>query len=263
MRRLASPGTAAISIAATLALTLASQTAAETIQKGPARVTVSGRLAPKALPRKGGAPVAVTLAGHIRPTEKGELPELRRISFAINSNGHLDLKGLPVCRVGRIQPASNAEALEQCASSLVGEGSFAANVKLPEQSPFPSVGKMLAFNGRLRGRPAILAHIYGTEPANTSFTLPFTVSRTKGTYGLLLEANLPHISGEWGNITNMSMTLKRVYRSHGHLHSYISAGCPAPAGFTRATFPLARTSFEFSGGLNLKTTLERSCKVAG
>jgi hypothetical protein len=263
MRRPSSPWAAAISIAAALAVSFTASTSAETIQKGPARVTVSGRLAPKALPRRGSAPVAVTLAGHIRPTEKGELPELRRIAFAINSNGHLDLKGLPVCRVGRIQPASNAEALQQCASSLVGEGAFAANVELPEQSPFPSVGKMLAFNGRLRGRPAILAHIYGTEPANTSFTLPFSVSHTRGTFGLLLQANLPHISGEWGNITNMSMTLKRVYRSHGAPHSYISAGCPAPAGFTKAIFPLARTSFEFSGGLSLKTTLNRSCRVAG
>jgi len=209
------------------------------------------------------APVSVTLSGHISPTQKGELPELRRIAFAINSNGHLDLRGLPVCRVGRIQPASNSEALAQCASSLVGEGTFAANVRLPEQSPFPAVGKMLAFNGRLRGKPAILAHIYGTEPASTSYTLPFSVSRQKGTFGLTMTANLPHISGEWGSITNMSMTLGRVYRSHGTTHSYISAGCPAPRGFSKALFPLARTSFEFSGGLSLRTTLERSCKVAG
>jgi len=263
MRRLTSPWAAATLIAAALATTFASQTAAETIQKGPARVNVSGRLAPKVLPRHGMAPVAVTLAGHITPTEKGELPELRRIAFAINSNGRLDLKGLPVCRVGRIQPASNSEALQQCASSLVGEGQFAANVELPEQSPFPSVGKMLAFNGRLRGKPAILAHIYGTEPASTSYTLPFTVSHAKGTFGLILEANLPHISGEWGNITNMSMTLKRVYRSGGRTHSYLSAGCPAPRGFTKAPFPLVRTSFGFTGGLELATTLNRTCKVSG
>jgi hypothetical protein len=262
MRRSTSPRAAAtLAVAAALAVALPTATSAETIQKGPARIAVSGSLAPKALPRHGTAPVSVTLAGHISPTRQGELPELRRISFAINSNGRLDLRGLPVCRVGRIQPASNAEALRECRSSLVGEGAFAANVELPEQSPFPARGKMLAFNGRLRGKPAILAHIYGTEPANTSYTLPFAVSRTRGTFGLLLKANLPHISGEWGNITNMSMTLGRVYRSHGHTHSYVSAGCPAPEGFNKAVFPLARTSFEFAGGLALKTTLNRACKV--
>jgi hypothetical protein len=59
------------------------------------------------------------------------------------------------------------------------------------------------------------------------------------------------------------MTLGRVYRSHGHLHSYLSAGCPAPKGFTEASFPLTRASFDFAGGLSLKTTLNRSCEVAG
>jgi len=264
MRSLHSPRPAATLLAAAgLAALLATGVSAETIQKGPAKVSVSGRLAPKALPRKGKAPVKVTLAGHIVPTKKGKLPELRRIAFAINSAGHLDLAGLPVCRVGQIQPATNQEALQTCRSSLVGEGEFAAAVKIPEQSPFPSAGKMLAFNGRLRGKPAILAHIYGTVPASTSYTLPFTVSHKRGAFGLILEANLPHIAGEWGNITNMSMTLGRTYRSHGKLHSYLSAGCPLPKGFTKASFPLARASFEFSGGLNLQTTLERSCRVAG
>jgi hypothetical protein len=238
-------------------------TSAETIARGPARVSVSGRLAPKALPRRGKAPVSVTLAGKISSTHKGTLPQLRQISFAINSHGHLDLAGLPVCRVGHIQPSSNKEAMEACGDSLVGSGDFAANVKLPEQTPFPSRGKMLAFNGRLRGRPAIFAHVYGTEPASISYVLPFQVTHTHGTYGTLLEANLPQIAGEWGNITKVSMTLGRTYRSHGKTHSYLTAGCPAPSGFGGAVFPLAKTSFDFADGISLKTTLNRSCKVAG
>ncbi|MFL5902062.1 MAG: hypothetical protein ACJ75S_12810, partial [Solirubrobacterales bacterium] len=121
----------------------------------------------------------------------------------------------------------------------------------------------LAFNGRLRGRPAIFAHIYGTTPAPTSYTLPFTIHKAHGTYGTLLEADLPHVTGEWGNITSMSMTLHRTFAFHGRTRSYLSAGCPAPAGFPGATFPLARTTFAFDGGLSLKTTLNRSCKAKG
>lgn len=237
---------------------------AETIARGPAKVAVSGSLAPKALPRRGRAPVSVTLEGRISSTHRGgPLPQLRKISFAINSYGHLDLEGLPVCRVGHIQPSSNQEALAACGEALIGTGSFAANVKLPEQSPFPSRGKMLAFNGRLRGKPAIFAHVYGTQPASISYTLPFQVTHTKGTYGLLLEANLPQVAGEWGNITRVSMTLGRTYRSGGETHSYLTAGCPAPQGFPGAVFPLTRTAFQFAGGLDLKTTLNRSCKAKG
>ncbi len=262
---LRAPGKAAVALLATAALTasLCAPASAETVVKGPAKVVVSGSLAPKALPRRGEAPVSVSLAGRISATHKGKLPQLRKISFAINSHGHLDLSGLPVCRVGHIQPSSNSQALAACRDSLIGTGDFAANVKLPEQTPFPSAGRMLAFNGRLRGRPAIFAHVYGTEPASISYVLPFTVTHTKGTFGTLLEANLPQIAGEWGNITRVSMTLGRTYRSHGKLRSYLSASCPAPAGFSGAVFPLVRTSFEFAGGLTLATTLNRNCKVSG
>ena len=93
--------------------------------------------------------------------------------------------------------------------------------------------------------------------------MPFKVSHTKGTYGTLLEANLPQIAGDWGNITSVKMTLGRLYRSAGKTRSYLSASCPAPAGFNGAPFPLAKTSFEFAGGLDLRTTLNRHCKVAG
>lgn len=260
-----SPWRSAVALGATAALvgSFCAPTAAETIAKGPAQVAVSASLAPKVLPRRGAAPVSVTLEGRISATHKGPLPQLRKIGFAINSYGHLDLAGLPVCRVGHIQPSSNQEALEACGDTLVGTGDFAANVKLPEQSPFPSRGKMLAFNGRLRGKPAIFAHVYGTQPAAISYTLPFQVTHTKGTYGLLLEANLPRVAGEWGNITRVAMTLGRTYRSHGKAHSYLTAGCPAPAGFPGATFPLTKTAFQFAGGLTLGTTLSRSCEAKG
>lgn len=244
-------------------LLLVAISAAEVAQKRGVRVSVSGKIAPNTLPRKGTAPVSVTLGGEIASNKHAAPPQLRRMAFAINANGHLALKGLPVCRVGHIQPSTNSEAMEACGASLVGQGHFEANVELPEQSPFPSEGKMLAFNGRLRGKPAILAHIYGTVPASTSYTLPFLIKRTKGTYGTLLEANLPQISGEWGSITAMSMTLGRRFTFHGQQTGYLSAGCPAPKGFPGAVFPLAQTTFGFTGGLSLTTTLHRSCKVKG
>jgi hypothetical protein len=242
---------------------LCAPTSAEVIAKGPLRVSVTGALAPQALPRTKPVPVSVTLAGQISTSKQSPPPQLKRIAFAINANGKLNFKGLLVCRIGHIQPATNSEAIEACPNALVGTGSFKANVKLPEQSPFPSEGKMLAFNGRLRGQPAILAHIYGTQPASTSYTLPFLIKKTKGTFGTTLEANLPQISGEWGSIEAMSMTLGRSFSFHGKKTGYLSAACPAPKGFPGAVFPLARSSFEFAGGLKLQTTLNRSCKVKG
>jgi hypothetical protein len=47
------------------------------------------------------------------------------------------------------------------------------------------------------------------------------------------------------------------------MSSYLTASCPAPAGFSKALFPLVRTRFTFAGRRSLGTTLIRSCRVRG
>jgi hypothetical protein len=251
-----SPATTTLVAAAGLfgALLFSPAAPAEVAQKDGVRVSVAGGMNPTRLPRSVDAPVAVSLSGRITATVPGELPRLESIAIAINSHGHLQSRGIPLCRMGRINPSTTQEALLACRSSLVGEGHFSANVKIPEQSPFPSEGKVLAFNGRLRGRPALFAHIYGTKPVPTSYVLPFLVKGTHGTYGTILEASLPDVTGEWGYVTGVSLDLQP---------RFLSAACPAPAGFPGAVFPLMRTSFGFGEGLKLTSTLTRSCKVRG
>lgn len=229
-----------------------SPASAEVSQKDGVRVSVAGKMRPTDLPRLGDAPVAISLSGRIVATVPGELPKLEQISVSINSHGHLQEKGIPVCRLGHINPSTTQEALLACRGSLVGEGHFSAKVKIPEQSPFPSQGKLLAFSGRLGGKPALFAHIYGTEPVPTSYVLPFSIETTKGTYGTVLSASLPNVTGEWGYVTGVSLDLQS---------RFLSAACPAPAGFPGAVFPLMKTSFGFAGGPRLTSTLTRSCKV--
>jgi hypothetical protein len=239
-----------------LALGLAAPGSAEVSQKSGVRVAVDGSLSPTKLPRRGSAPVSVSVSGEISPTgSSSTLPQLQKLTIAINSAGHLDLHGIPHCRINHINPSTNQEALAACRSSLIGEGSFSADVKLPEQSPFPSEGRLLAFNGTIGGKPAIFGHIYGTKPLPTSFVLPFRVKQAKGTFGTILEAAFPRATGEWGYVTGITLDLNRK--------RFLSAGCPALAGFSGAVFPLLRTSFSFAGGLKLDNTLTRSCRAKG
>ncbi len=228
---------------------------AEVSQKNGVRVSVSGALSPKRLPRKGSAPVAVSVKGEITAASADVLPQLQHLSIAINSAGHLDVAGIPHCRINHINPSTNQEALAACRSSLVGEGSFSANVVLPEQSPFPSKGKLLAFNGQIGRKPAIFAHIYGTKPIPTSYVFAFKVKHQKGTYGTILETDFPKATGEWGYVTGIELNLNKK--------RFLTAGCPAPKGFTKASFPLMRTDFAFAGGLSLTNTLNRSCDAKG
>jgi hypothetical protein len=250
-------GTALILLAA-----LAVPGFSELVQKGPLRVSVTGKIAPHSLPRNGVAPVAVSVGGKISSTQPGGPPQLRRITIGINRHGTLDSEGLPVCRVRQIQPSTDQQAFEACGASLVGEGHFSADIKIPSQSPFPSDGRIMAFNGRLGGKPAILAHIYGAKPLPTSYVLPFAIHRSRGTFGTVLEASLPNVTGEWGFVKGVEMTLSRQFRFHGARRSYLSAGCPAAEGFRSAFFDLAKTSFSFAGGVTLSSLLSRRCTVS-
>jgi hypothetical protein len=258
--------TAVVCLTATAALlcsALAVVTQAEVVQQGHLRVSFEGRLSPTTLPRSGAAPVSVSVGGKITTTDGASPPQLRRIAIAINRVGHLNRAGLPVCRLEQIQPSTTTGALEACPDSLVGKGRFSADVLLPDQAPFPSDGEIFAFNGTFRGRPAILAHVYGTEPAPTSYTLPFRIGRGKGTFGTMLSVSLPNVTSEWGHVTGLSLTLGRRFTYRGQSRSYLTADCPAPAGFPGASFPFARASFGFSRGLTLDSTLVRNCRAKG
>ena len=231
-------------------------TASEVDQRGGVRVSFHGNLAPHTLPRHGSRPVVATVGAKIVPLAGRTPPQLRRIEIAINRNGHFAPNSLPVCRIEQIQPATTAGALAACRSSLVGEGSFSARVLIPEQVPFPSEGKVYAFNGRWHGHPAVLAHVYGTQPLPVSYTIPFELVPKNGTYGTLLRASLPEVTGNSGYITDLSLTFGRTSQARG----YIRAGCPAPAGLSTAVFPFARVGFSFAGGSRVGSTLVRVCR---
>jgi DNA-binding beta-propeller fold protein YncE len=234
--------------------------ASEVVRHGSVQVSVRAKLTPKKLPRAGTAPVRFSLDARIASTDGSVPPQLRGIEVEINRNGHIDPARLPVCQLERIQPSSTEGALEACRRSLVGEGRFSAKVLLTQQAPFPSAGKIVAFNGRWHGKPAILAHVFGTEPVPTSYTLPFVIGRVaKGTYGTRLSASLPRFTSKWGYVTGIALNLGRATSGGG----YLTAGCPAPKGFGGASFPLAHASLSFGGGgpKAVDQTLTRSCGV--
>jgi hypothetical protein len=233
----------------------------ELTRKGDVQVSFDAKIAPKALPRTRVAPVSVSFAGRIATADGAPPPQLRKVTIAINRQGRLDTEGLPTCRLDEIQPATTAGAIAACGDAKVGEGSFSADVVIPEQSPFPSDGEVVAFNGVQGGKPVIFAHVYGTEPIPTSFTLPLKVSHAKGKFGTVLTASLPDVTSSVAVITGLGLHLHRTYRYRGVSHSYLSAACPAPKGFPGALYPLARAGFDFAPAPTLTTTLTRNCRV--
>ncbi len=172
---------------------------AATVQQGNLRITVLAQLKPYKLPRETPAPIAVFVAGHLQNPNGGIPPQLQRMKIEVNRHGLLQSKGLPTCQVAQIQPGSSERALENCQDALIGSGRFWANIVLPDQGAYPTQGRLLIFNGRQGGRPAILTHIFTDHPFNSSFVIPFSIRRvSKGPYGTELEGIAPTGPGRLG-----------------------------------------------------------------
>ncbi len=246
------------------ALALTALARAEIVQRGNLRVSVSAKMSPRALPRTGAAPIAVSVTGRVSTTDQSTPPQLKQLTIEINRHGRLDYRGLARCTVAQIQPASDSRALAACRSSLVGQGRFFGTIALPGSAPYPIEGRLLVFNGEEHGHQVLFGHIYSPHPFATSFVMTFQISNNRhGTYGTTLTADIAKALGARRYLTGIEMTLQRRYSSHGKRLSFLSAGCPAPKGFPGATFPLARTSFAFANGAKLTSTLTSNCKVRG
>jgi hypothetical protein len=248
-----------------LALLLSAAIAtAAVVQHDGLRITVLSQIQPYKLPRKGTAPIAVFVGGALKNASGGIPPQLNELSVQVNRHGLLQSKGLASCGVNEIQPASTERALEACADAVIGSGQFWAHIVLAGQEPYPSHGRLLIFNGTKQGKPALLAHIYTSNPFNASFVVAFSIQKiSKGPYGTELKASFPDALGNWGYVDRIKLTLKRKYTHKGKQLSYFNAGCPAPGNAKRTVFPLAFVNFSFAGRPDLGTTVNKSCAVKG
>jgi hypothetical protein len=257
------PRRAGLLLAVLAVLAIAASASAAVVQEGNLRVTVLSRVAPFKLPRNATAPISVFLAGHVA-TVNGEVPpQLQTLTIDVNRHGLLQSQGLPTCPLARIKTSSTGRSLANCGEALIGSGRFWASVVFPDQRPYPTHGRLLIFNGRSAGKPAIFAHIYTSIPFPTSFVIPFTIKHvSKGPYGTELSAELPSALGNWGFVNRIKLTLERKYTRHGQDLSYFNAGCPAPAGARTASFSLAQATLTFDGAGPLALDVEKSCRVA-
>lgn len=236
---------------------------AEVTQEGDLITSFVSSLSPTALPRKTTAPVAVRVAGDVRSASGNEdaLPQLRTIKVAINRQGRLFDRGLPICEVETIQPATERAAKQACGGAIVGSGHVTVRAHIPSQPPFSVNAKLLAFNGpRRNGHKLILAQAYARKPPG-AFVLTFVVRRVKGVFGTTMTTTLPESAQDWAYLTHFDMTLRRIYEYRGQQHSYVSAACAAPAGFRSALFPFARATYGFADGQSMSTSVSGRCTV--
>ncbi len=233
---------------------------AEVVPAGNLRVKFSANFEPHLLPRDRPAPVRVGIQSSVVTTDGSHPPALQRLEVELHRNGKLTTKGLPVCSAPLLQTSTTDQALGRCGSAVVGRGNFKAQVFLGED--VPTSGRIVAFNSRLAGKPALLLHFFAQVPVRFTLVVPLTISHTsKGEFGTVLRTRVPKLAGGLGSITEIALSLGRRYSFAGKRRSYLAAACGAPAGFGAAIFTFARARFRFASHPGVHSTLVRSCSV--
>jgi hypothetical protein len=232
-------------------------------QTGRAGLVVSfnADLAPNVLPRRGTAPISITLSGSVRDERRATPRRLRSIELAFGARGGRDAAGLPTCPRPRLSNATSAQALARCRDALVGRGTILTEVPLARDRPLLARARALAFNARQGGRPAVWVHAYSASPP-VSFVLPFTLRPLRrGAYGVLLRAPVARTLGRWPRLRSFEITLGRRYRSGGSRRSYLNGRCALPPRFHSLSVPLARATYSFAPATTIATTILRACRV--
>jgi hypothetical protein len=236
---------------------------ADLVSGGNVRVSFQGWISPKTLPRSEVAPIALHIAGTVTPLDGQRPASLERVTVEVNRHAVATTRGLPTCPWRKLISTTTARALEICRDALIGTGHFTSHIDIPDQAPFPADGRLLAFNSRRHGKPAVAAQVYGRDPVPTSEVLPMTFGRHgQGNFGPIVSVEMPKIGNEWGYVTGFDLTLKRRYRYRGREMSVISASCPAPRGIREAPFKAARGTYELADGSSLTRTLNGACEVS-
>lgn len=226
----------------------------EVVQSGDLIIGVQGSIHPVRLPKDTLAPIALEIGSTIKTSNGSRVPVLNTISLEFNRHGAIDTNGIATCSVSKLQNTLTAQAERICGSALVGTGTAAGEISLPEQPPFDASGPMLIFNGKPQGgQPVLIIHVYAHVPAPTTFVTTAVVKKASGKYGPSIRVRIPTIVGGQGSLISFNATLHKIVR----------ADCPAPGAVGGAVFPFAKASFEFANGASASSDLVRECQVKG
>jgi hypothetical protein len=240
---------------------LAGSADAERAQKGQLIVSLDGGIVPRELPRHASAPVSVDLAGRVETADRSPVPRVNWIRLELAWRGVLDTEGLAVCPRSRLDGTKTSQAIEHCPGAVVGRGRLFATVFLPGEPGLGVKARLTAFNGRTKaGRHEVLVHAYSEDPP-VSFVIPFSVHREPGTFRTALVALIRRSVGPWPHVANFQIRVSRKFNFEGHAHSYLSASCPVPHGFTAGFLSFARATYAFADGRVLHTQAVRSCRA--
>lgn len=230
-----------------------SAASAQTVKVGNLIADIDGTITPTKLPRKKPAPITLKLSGALRTADKSHPPAIKQVYLEFDRQGKLNTKGLPSCKVGKLQSTLTSQAKKACGSALIGSGRAEAQIAFPEQAPFSAGGPLLIFNGSKGRKQLLILHVYAKVPAPTTFVTTAVIGKGKGPYGTSARIAVPSITSGQGSLIGYRSTIRKIFRYKGRKQSVLTATCKS--GSLRA-----RGDFLFSGGPKLSGTVTRPCR---
>ncbi len=228
------------------------------VRAGNLVLKLNGGVAPKALPKRKMAPVALRISGNVSTVDGSHPPAARKIVADFDKHGRVNAKGLPVCRSGQLQSRNTSAAKAACRKSIVGSGKTTVRVQFPEQRPFYASGPLVLFNGGVRGKVTTMyIHAYVNVPAPTAIVTRVKIRPIrKGRFGTRAIATIPRIAGGSGSVTRFAMKIQRSFRHKGKKQSYLLARCADRRFF-------AKGNVAFADGTRVIGTVIRGCRSKG
>ncbi|HYH54496.1 MAG TPA: hypothetical protein VD761_10235 [Solirubrobacterales bacterium] len=230
---------------------------AEFVQSGKLLVSFDAAISPTKLPRDHLVPIKAAFAGSFERLDATDTPPLQTMQIRLSRGGSIVSQGLPRCSEANLRERSSSEALAACRRALVGEGTVRSALRFPDGRRQRSTSKLLLFNASNK----IIMHIYAAKPLRGTFLVPMTIRRGSGGFATVLDARFPPIAAGYGYLTGFQMVIERTYSYRGERRSYLLASCPAPQGFPKVSFELARVAYDFGDGTVIRTAAIRSCRV--
>jgi hypothetical protein len=221
-----------------MALTLVAALAAgsalatgEIIRVGNLIVRIDGGFKPKKLHKRKWTPIELRAEGHLRSDgadPHADLPIVDRLVIDFDRNGTLDTRGLPNCPIKKLRNTKTKRAKRVCKKALVAKGQTKGWIDFGSGTPFEAKGPLLAFNGKYRGKRAIIFHVFAHVPLPTTFLAPGIITNAPGKrWGKRVRIDIPPIAGGNGTLIDAVVRVKRRWRHKGKRRSYLVARCPS------------------------------------
>jgi hypothetical protein len=218
--------------------------------------TFEGGATPKALPKKGTAPVTLILNGKMKSLNGEHLKALDTVTLDFDKAGKINTKGLASCTVAKLLSTTTKDAEKKCRSAIVGKGNVQADIALPEQPPFGASGPLVVFNGSKGGKQELILHVYAHVPAATTFVVPVKLGKDHGKFGTKAFIDVPKIVSGNGSVTSFKAKINKKFTSGGKKQSLLNAGCPKGSLAVKG-------DFKFAGGGDLTGELTVPCTPKG